>query len=184
MTANASVWRSKCPYNFEGDVDDCTPCPHCDADNPVPTPSVGHVCEASLTDGPPRRFNGSTPPTVAAHSRALAELHDAAEALANRLAGAGRKWPIGTPDEHVWKLTSDGCRDDQGPSYEWHLRLAAARTHRGLTLDALGAKLNPPRTRKDISAMEHGRRGLSVELCAQLADALDCDRLWLAGWTL
>ncbi len=32
--------------------------------------------------------------------------------------------------------------------------------------------------------MEHGRRGLSVALCAQLADALDCDRLWLAGWTL
>lgn len=143
-----------------------------------------YVDNASVTHGPPRRFNGSTPPTVAAHSRALAELHDAAEALANRLAGAGRKWPIGTPDEHVWKLTSDGCRDDQGPSYEWHLRLAAARTHRGLTLDALGAKLNPPRTRKDISAMEHGRRGLSVELCAQLADALDCDRLWLAGWTL
>ncbi len=136
-----------------------------------------YVDNASVTHGPPRRFNGSTPPTVAAHSRALAELHDAAEALANRLAGAGRKWPIGTPDGTVY-----------GSAYstadEWHLRLRAARTHWGLTLDALARRLDPPRTRKDISAMEHGRRGLSVELCAQLADALDCDRLWLAGWTL
>lgn len=84
-----------------------------------------------------------------------------------------RKWPIGTPDE---------VANNYGTADEWHLRLHAARTHRGLTLDSLGAKLNPPRTRQDISAMEHGRRGLSVALCAQLADALDCDRCWLAGW--
>jgi len=92
-----------------------------------------------------------------------------------RLTVAGRKWPIGTPDETVY-----------GSAYstadEWHLRLRAARINCGLTLDALARRLDPPRTRKDISAMEHGRRGLSVELCAQLADALDCDRLWLAGW--
>lgn len=123
------------------------------------------------------------PPQKVEMDFAAAELRVLTEA-AKRLTVAGRKWPIGTPDEHAWKLASDGCRDDHGPSYEWHLRLAAARTHRNLTLDALGARLNPPRTRKDISAMEHGRRGLSVELCAQLADALDCDRLWLAGWTL
>ena len=81
-----------------------------------------------------------------------------------------RKWPIDTVSQDMYaELT-------------WGTRLAAARAHAKLTLDALGAKLNPPRTRKDISAMEHGRRGLSVELCAQLADALDCDRCWLAGW--
>lgn len=83
-----------------------------------------------------------------------------------------RKWPIGTVSQDMYA------------GLTWGTRLAAARAHAKLTLDALGAKLNPPRTRKDISAMEHGRRGLSVELCAQLADALDCDRLWLAGWTL
>lgn len=82
-----------------------------------------------------------------------------------------RKWPIGAPEEAAY-----------GDSTHWAARLIVARAHAKLTLDALGAKLNPPRTRKDISAMEHGRRGLSVELCAQLADALDCDRCWLAGW--
>ena len=99
----------------------------------------------------------------------------AANRLAPPNAPTGRKWPIGTPDETVY-----------GSAYstadEWHLRLRAARINCGLTLDALARRLDPPRTRKDISAMEHGRRGLSVELCAQLADALDCDRLWLAGW--
>ena len=94
-----------------------------------------------------------------------------------RLTVAGRKWPIGTPDETVYSSA-------YSTADEWHLRLRAARIHCGLTLDALARRLDPPRTRKDISAMEHGRRGLSVELCAQLADALDCDRLWLAGWTL
>ena len=84
-----------------------------------------------------------------------------------------RKWPIGTPEETLY-----------GDSTHWAARLIVARRHKDLTLDALARRLDPPRTRKDISAMEHGRRGLSVELCAQLADALDCDRLWLAGWTL
>ncbi len=101
----------------------------------------------------------------------------AANRLASPIAPTGRKWPIGTPDGTVYG-TAYSTAD------EWHLRLRAARIHCGLTLDALARRLNPPRTRKDISAMEHGRRGLSVELCAQLADALDCDRLWLAGWTL
>lgn len=80
-----------------------------------------------------------------------------------------RKWPIGTPADDHYNLA-------------WGFRLQQARAHRGLTLDALGTKLTPLRTRKDISAMEHGRRGLSVELCAELAQALDCDRCWLAGW--
>ena len=140
--------------------------------------------DAQDTHGPPLEVD-----TIAAEL--IEQKKELAAALfsepANRLAPAptGRKWPIGTSDEHAWKLASDGCRDDHGPSYEeWHLRLAAARTRRGLTLDALARQITPPRTRKDISAMEHGRRGLSVELCAQLADALDCDRLWLAGWTL
>jgi len=177
----------------------------------TPTPSVGHVCvgpqssrkpglcwicgqalphdcvggaqpsadrldgfellpDAQTTHGPPRRFNGPTPSTVAAHARALAELHDAAEAPAKRLSVTGCKWPIGTVSQDMYV------------GLTWGTRLAAARAHRGLTLDALARRLDPPRTRKDISAMEHGRRGLSVELCAQLADALDCDRLWLAGW--
>ena len=333
MTASASVWRSKCPYNI-ADPEDLDPCPHCDADNPVPAPSVGHVCvgppssrkprlcwicgqflphdcvgsaqpvgatrgsvtvspaganvligtihdqprflveradvadliaclvrayacaqpakdkldgfallpDAHVTHGPPSNAATNTHPAQfhldiitarvqswldkQGHDRcwyypeifeSIAEELDlartiapslppcaefmkgceryqaeqysqvglqAAKRLAPPIAPTGRKWPIGTPDEHTWKLASDSCRDDHGPSYEWHLRLAAARTRRGLTLDALARRLDPPRTRKDISAMEHGRRGLSVELCAQLADALDCDRLWLAGWTL
>jgi len=95
----------------------------------------------------------------------------AANRLAPPNAPTGRKWPIGTPEEHTYA------------QHTWACRLQQARTHRGLTLDVLARRLDPPRTRKDISAMEHGRRGLSVELCAQLADALDCDRLWLAGWT-
>jgi len=95
-----------------------------------------------------------------------------ANRLAPPIAPAGRKWPIGNVSQDMYA------------GLTWGTRLAAAREHASLTLDALGSKLNPPRTRKDISAMEHGRRGLSVELCAQLADALDCDRLWLAGWTL
>lgn len=128
--------------------------------------------DAQATHGPPRGVDNDTlcgcslPP------------HTIAQCVVRgvkRLTIAGRKWPIGTPDETAYYY---------GTADEWYLRLHAARTHRGLTLDALGAKLDPPRTRKDISAMEHGRRGLSVELCAQLADALDCDRLWLAGWTL
>jgi len=139
---------------------------------------------AQATHGPPQKVELPTPIPGASILLYPEPANRLAPPIAPPIAHIGRKWPIGTPDEHAWKLTSDGCRDDHGPSYEWHLRLAAARTHRGLTLDALGAKLDPPRTRKDISAMEHGRRGLSVDLCAQLADALDCDRLWLAGWTL
>ena len=255
MTASASVWRSKCPYNI-ADPEDLDPCPHCDADNPVPAPSVGHVCVGPPSSRKPRlcwicgqflphdcvgsaqpigATRGSVTVSPAGANVLIGTIHDqprflveradvadliaclvrayacaqpakdkldgfallpdqaeqysqvglqAANRLASPIAPTGRKWPIGTPDEHAWKLASDGCRDDHGPSCEWHLRLAAARTHQGLTLDALARRLNPPRTRKDISAMEHGRRGLSVELCAQLADALDCDRLWLAGWTL
>lgn len=267
------VWRSNCPYRA-ADPEDIDPCPHCDANNPVPTPAVGHVCEASLTGrtpseptpagpslcwicgkalphdcvesahpqprwqaawedrqpidatqgsvtvspaganvlistihdqprflveradvvdliaclarayglaapvthGPPLRFNGPTPSTVAAHARALADLHDVAEVPAKRLAPIGHKWPIGTQDGQLARVGD--------LQVEWGARLAHARHHANLTLDALARRLNPPRTRKDISAMEHGRRCLSVELCAQLADALDCDRLWLAGWTL
>jgi DNA-binding XRE family transcriptional regulator len=138
--------------------------------------------DAQDTHGPPLEVD-----TIAAEL--IEQKKELAAALfsepANRLtppitppiAPTGRKWPIGTPDETVY-----------GSAYstadEWHLRLRAARINCGLTLDALARRLDPPRTRKDISAMEHGRRGLSVELCAQLADALDCDRLWLAGWTL
>jgi len=109
----------------------------------------------------------------------LRVLTEFAKRLAPSIAPTRRKWPIGTLDERV---TREGSVIDWTDC--WGMRLAHARAHANLTLDALGAKLNPPRTRKDISAMEHGRRGLSVELCAQLADALDCDRLWLAGWTL
>ena len=128
------------------------------------------------THGPPQKVD-----TIAAKlieqkkELATALLSEPAKRLTPPIAPTGRKWPICTPDETSYYY---------GTADEWYLRLHAARTHRGLTLDALGAKLDPPRTRKDISAMEHGRRGLSVELCAQLADALDCDRLWLAGWTL
>ena len=321
MTASASVWRSKCPYNI-ADPEDLDPCPHCDADNPVPAPSVGHVCvgppssrkpklcwicgqalphdcigsaqpigatrgsvtvspaganvligtihdqprflveradvadliaclvrayagsqpaadrldvwpDAPATHGPPLNAATNTHPAQfhldiitarvqswldkQGHDRcwyypeifeSIAEELDLARTIAPSLppcaefmkgceryqaeqysqvglqaakrlappnAPTGRKWPIGTPDETVY-----------GSAYstadEWHLRLRAARINCGLTLDALARRLDPPRTRKDISAMEHGRRGLSVELCAQLADALDCDRLWLAGW--
>ena len=132
------------------------------------------VC-VSVTHGPPQRFNGPTHSTVTAHAKALAKLHDGSE-IANSFALTAtpyraHKWPIGTPAEPTVKDIPT-----------WGNRLLAARSHRGLTLDALGARLTPPRTRKDISAMEHGRRGLSVELCAELAQALDCDRCWLAGW--
>ena len=213
MTASASVWRSKCPYNI-ADPEDLDPCPHCDADNPVPAPSVGHVCVGPPSSRKPRLCRicsqflphdcvGSAQP-VADRLDGFALLSDAqvihgpplevevetnfaaaelrgcdrrCQAICSCSEYAGRKWPIGTPDETVY-----------GSAYstadEWHLRLRAARINCGLTLDALARRLDPPRTRKDISAMEHGRRGLSVELCAQLADALDCDRLWLAGWTL
>ena len=266
MSASAR-WRSKCPYNLDGDADDCTPCPHCDADNPqgvsqlVEGAAVGHVCDgwtaakatvqswldkqghercwyypelfnqlasalglkaavapglpshtefvegckryqaeeygkavvhaptadrldgfAPVTHGPPQKVELSPP--VPGACILLGPLPANNFALSALPTASSRKWPISTPDEHAWKLNSDGCRGDHGCDYEWHLRLQRARSHAKLTLDALGAKLTPPRTRKDISAMEHGRRGLSVELCAQLADALDCDRLWLAGWTL
>ncbi len=124
---------------------------------------------AQPTHGPPQKVELPTPGACI--------YPEPANRLAPPIAPTGRKWPIGTPDETVY-----------GSAYstadEWHLRLRAARINCGLTLDALARRLDPPRTRKDISAMEHGRRGLSVELCAQLADALDCDRLWLAGWTL
>lgn len=96
-------------------------------------------------------------------------------------ANTARKWPIGIPANEQAIIQLQCCRPVKD-SYHWGERLNAARAHRGLTLDALGARLTPPRTRKDISAMEHGRRGLSVELCAELAQALDCDRCWLAGW--
>ncbi len=109
-----------------------------------------------VTHGPPLNLGAAIETTIAED--------------ANRLASTGRKWPIGTASQDMYT------------GLTWGTRLAAARIHRGLTLDALARRLDPPRTRKDISAMEHGRRGLSVELCAQLADALDCDRLWLAGW--
>jgi len=174
----------------------------------TPTPSVGHVCvgpqssrkpglcwicgqalphdcagsaqpiEGSVaTHGPPQNVD-----TIAAELieqkkvLAAAPSSEPANRLAPPIAHTGRKWPIGTQDGQLARVGNLQA--------EWGARLAHARHRVNLTLDALGAKLNPPRTRKDISAMEHGRRGLSVELCAQLADALDCDRLWLAGWTL
>ena len=162
----------------------------------VASPAVGHVCEGSPTgrkpglcwicgQALPHDCIGSAQP-IGATQGSVTVCAQPAEALANRLAvssttldipvltepWSGRKWPIGTPSQVMYT------------GLTWGTRLAAAREHASLTLDALARRLDPPRTRKDISAMEHGRRGLSVELCAQLADALDCDRLWLAGWTL
>ena len=129
-----------------------------------------------VTHGPPQKVDTIAAKLIEQKKELAAALFsEPAKRLAPPIAPTGRKWPICTPDETAYYY---------GTADEWHLRLRAARIHCGLTLDALARRLNPPRTRKDISAMEHGRRGLSVELCAQLADALDCDRCWLAGWTL
>ena len=132
----------------------------------VASPAVGHVCEGSPT--------GRKPGLCWICGQALPHdcIGSAHDIPVLTEPWSGRKWPIGTPSQVMYT------------GLTWGTRLAAAREHASLTLDALARRLDPPRTRKDISAMEHGRRGLSVELCAQLADALDCDRLWLAGWTL
>lgn len=285
MSASATGWRSKCPYNFGGDAEACDPCPQCDADKPQSPlaasndAEVGHgVAELQQADwhipgpcgpenweqravrrvaevkgDPPKpplcwicgkplphdcvgeQLGNASPATSAFYEYCAARDIDVCNSALQHAFETGwnggrqshkvqvfgvlggyrakvsdgqmpiihgppqkveqtppipgasillgplpansfappatsdRKWPIGTPSGDHYNLA-------------WGFRLQQARAHRGLTLDALGARLNPPRSRKDISAMEHGRRGLSVELCAELAQALDCDRCWLAGW--
>lgn len=130
--------------------------------------SVGN--KRHVTHGPPRKPSTSACSLCPHRADLRAQIANSfAPSATATNPNATRKWPIGTPSDDHYNLA-------------WGYRLQQARAHRGLTLDALGARLTPVRTRKDISAMGHGRRGLSVELCAELAQALDCDRCWLAGW--
>ena len=59
-------------------------------------------------------------------------------------------------------------------------RLRAARQAARLTLAAVGARLDPAYTRKNVCKWEHGQTEPSLRTVEQLAKVLDVSPCWLA----
>ena len=60
------------------------------------------------------------------------------------------------------------------------VRLRAARQSACLTQGAVGVKLDPPHTRKNVCKWEHGQTEPSLRTVEQLAAVLNVSPCWLA----
>ena len=59
-------------------------------------------------------------------------------------------------------------------------RLRAARQTARMTQSAVGAKLNPKHTRKNVCKWEHGQTEPNLRTVEQLAEVLNVSPCWLA----